>query len=153
FVDPAWTYTGLDVVAGPGVDTVVADPYYWSELGEASFDVVVSGQALEHIEYPWRTVEQMARVLRPGGVAFVIAPSSGPEHRHPVDCWRFLPDGLRALATGAGLAVLEVERSDAKGYLDGSDQWGDTVMVAAKGVGPFGEEFRRRRSVWSDVVD
>ncbi|HEY1278275.1 MAG TPA: hypothetical protein VGF22_01290, partial [Acidimicrobiales bacterium] len=47
FTDPAWSYTGLDVVPGPGVDTVVADPYQWTEFSDDSFDVVVSGQALE----------------------------------------------------------------------------------------------------------
>jgi len=153
FTDAAWSYTGLDVVAGCAVDTVVADPYRWTEFRDASFDVVVSGQALEHIEYPWRTIEEMARVLRRGGVAFVIVPSAGPEHRHPVDCWRFLPDGLRALATWAGLGVLEVRRSEPTACSDGSDEWCDCVMVAAKGAGRFGDEFRRRRSVWSDIVD
>jgi SAM-dependent methyltransferase len=153
FTDPAWSYTGLDVVPGPGVDTVVADPYQWTEFSDDSFDVVVSGQALEHIEHPWRTMEEIARVVRPGGVVIVIVPSAGPEHRHPIDCWRFLPDGLRALATWAGLAALEVDRSEPAGFDDGSDQWCDTILVAAKGLGRFGEEFGRRRAEWSDIVD
>jgi SAM-dependent methyltransferase len=154
FSDPAWSYVGLDVVPGCGVDTVVRDPYRWAELASEDFDVVVSGQALEHIAYPWRTTQEIARVLRPGGLVFVIAPGAGPEHRHPIDCWRFLPDGLRALAAWAGLAVLEVRaHTEPTGYADGSDQWCDTVMVAAKGAGRFGEEFERRRATWSDVVD
>ena len=30
--------------------------------------------------------------------ASAFAPSRGPEHRYPNDCWRFYPDGYRALA-------------------------------------------------------
>jgi SAM-dependent methyltransferase len=153
FADRAWSYIGLDVTPGPGVDLVVADPYRWTELSDDSLDVVVSGQALEHIAYPWRTIEEITRVLRPGGLAFVIAPGAGPEHRHPIDCWRFLPDGLRALASWAGLAVLEVGASQLTGFSDGSAPWCDTSMVAAKGPKGFGEEYERRRRTWSDIVD
>jgi SAM-dependent methyltransferase len=153
FCDPVWSYIGLDVAAGPGVDIVVADPYRWSEVPDDSLDVVVSGQALEHIAYPWRTMEEVARVVRPGGLVFIIVPGAGPEHRHPIDCWRFLPDGLRALATWAGLAVLEVGGSERTGFSDCSDTWCDTILVAAKGAGIFGHEFERRRGTWSDIVD
>jgi hypothetical protein len=50
----------------------------------------------------------MCRIVRPGGLIFLLAPSRGPEHRYPVDCWRFYPDGFRALAKWAGVHLLEV---------------------------------------------
>ncbi|MBK7169031.1 MAG: methyltransferase domain-containing protein [Gammaproteobacteria bacterium] len=108
FDAPAWRYRGLDIEPGPNVDLVVADPYRWDGLPESSIDVLISGQTLEHVEFPWLTMEQIARVLRGGGVACLVVPSAGPEHRHPVDCWRFYPDGMRALARHAALAVVEV---------------------------------------------
>ena len=40
--------------------------------------MVVSGQTFEHIEYIWVTIVEIARVLRTGGLACLIAPGSGP---------------------------------------------------------------------------
>ncbi len=135
FDDPRWSYTGLDAAPGNGVDVVLSEPYDWSSLHTASYDVVVSGQAFEHIEFPWVTILEVARVLRPGGLLCMIVPSGGYEHRYPVDCWRYYPDGVRALARWADLEVLRAEtawESDDRDYVDDSAGWHDTVLVAAK---------------------
>ena len=121
-------YTGLDVSSGPNVDVVVADPYHWTELGERTFDVVISGQALEHIEYPWLTVAEMFRVTRPGGKACVLVPANGPEHRYPLDCYRYFPDGLSALVRSAGFVVERCELFRGATAWD----WDDTLVIAAK---------------------
>ena len=127
---PGWRYRGLDMAAGRNVDIVVADPYDWREVPDASVDAVISGQALEHIELPWRTIIQIARVLRPGGLACLIAPSAGPEHRYPNDCWRFYPDGMASLARSAGLDVVEL-------FTDwGVLPWQDSFAVLQKPVRP-----------------
>jgi hypothetical protein len=42
----------------------------------------------------------MCRVVRPGGLIFLLAPSRGSEYRYPIHCWRLYPDGFRALAKG-----------------------------------------------------
>lgn len=98
-----YRYTGLDVNPGPNVDYVPADPYCWPELHDESFDAIISGQAFEHIEYPWLIIEEMNRVLRKNGLICIVAPSRGPEHKYPLDCWRYYPDGFRALAKWAHL--------------------------------------------------
>jgi O-antigen biosynthesis protein len=128
-----YCYTGLDVGPGPNVDYVPADPYYWPELHDESFEVIISGQAFEHIEYPWLIIEEMNRVLKKNGLICIVAPSRGPEHKYPVDCWRYYPDGFRALAKWAHLEVLEAKASWGKsGFADGSDQWGDTCCILFK---------------------
>lgn len=134
FADTAkYSYTGLDVNPGPNVDYVPADPYLWPELPKESFDVIVSGQAFEHIEYPWLIIEEMSRVLRKNGLIGIVAPSRGPEHKYPVDCWRYYPDAFRALAKWAGLEVIESKTNWGKsGFTDGSDQWGDTFCILTK---------------------
>lgn len=91
-------YTGLDVESGSNVDLVVKDPYDWKEIKDNIYDVVISGQMLEHSEFFWKVFEEMARVLKPGGYMCVIVPKYHLQHRFPVDCWRFLPDGMFALA-------------------------------------------------------
>jgi SAM-dependent methyltransferase len=136
FDRPSWRYRGADMEAGRNVDIVLRDVYRWREIEPDSFDVVVSGQVLEHVEYPWMTVLEIARVLRPGGLVCVIVPSSGPEHLYPIDCWRVLADGARALARYAGLDVVEVNVFDAEADSAGEPNlWRDTVLVARKAVG------------------
>jgi SAM-dependent methyltransferase len=128
FEQPAWRYEGADMKAGPNVDHVLEDPYHWT-LPDESYDVVVSGQAFEHIQFFWLTWREMVRVLKPGGLIFLLAPSKGVEHRHPVDCWRFYRDGFRALAELEHLTVLECETN-------WDWPWGDTVGVFRKDVAP-----------------
>lgn len=99
-------YTGLDICTGPNVDLAVSDPYHWP-IEDAAFDMVISGQALEHIEQPWRTLQEIARVLKPGGICCLIAPAIWPEHKAPLDCYRYYPDGLRALTASAGIECIE----------------------------------------------
>jgi len=143
FSEPAWFYQGLDVSAGPNVDIVLTDPYSWRALSSNSIDVVVSGQAFEHIEFFWLTALELSRVLKPGGLCCLIAPSGGPEHRYPVDCWRFYCDGMRALMHYAGLEVLDVyTNQQTDGWGDDSGLWQDSVVVARQTVKPFGRRFR-----------
>lgn len=133
FDEEKWGYTGIDLLPGKNVDIVLSDPYNWLEIESSSSDVFISGQTFEHIEYFWQTMLEIARVLKPGGLCCIIAPSGGPEHRYPVDCWRFYPDGFKALARYARLEVLEVRTQwEDEGHSDGSDIWADTMLVARK---------------------
>lgn len=131
FSRPSWRYVGADIQPGANVDIVLRDHYRWRHIRSESFDVVISGQAFEHIPLFWLTMREIARVLKPGGLCCIIAPSEGPEHRYPQDCWRFLPDGMRALAAFAGLEVLECYRQPGLTGTDG-DEWRDCVLVCRK---------------------
>jgi len=128
FLHPAWKYTGVDLAAGPNVDVVLKSPYRLP-FDSHSVDVIVSGQAFEHVEFFWCSWLEMVRVLKPGGHIFLIAPSRGPEHRYPQDCWRFYPDGYRALAKYASLELLQVSTDWEPCPCEDSATWGDTVGV------------------------
>ena len=128
FDAPTWNYTGLDVEAGVNVDVVPADPYRWDELAADTFDIVVSGQAFEHIPYFWATAFEIGRVMRPGGLAVIIAPGRGPQHRFPVDCWRFHDDGFQAVADYLGFEVLDVFTEW------GRNMWDESIVVMRKPV-------------------
>ncbi len=128
FDAPNWQYTGLDMAPGKNVDVVPRDPYYWREVPAKSADVVISGQAFEHAEFFWETMREIMRALRPAGLCCILAPSAAPEHRHPVDCWRFYPDGFLAMARYGGLEVLEVSTD-----WDAEDRWfADTILIGRK---------------------
>lgn len=146
---PRYLYTGLDVTPGPNVDYVPSDAYRWSGLEDESFDAIISGQAFEHIEYPWLIIEEMNRVLKTNGLICIVAPSRGPEHKYPVDCWRYYPDGFRALAKWVHLDVMDAKTSWGKsGFTDGSDQWGDTFCILYKPENPD-KAMRHERKVTS----
>jgi SAM-dependent methyltransferase len=133
FDAPAWRYTGMDIVPGENVDMVVRDPYDWTEIPAGSYDVVVSGQTLEHVKFFWVTAFEILRALKEGGIACLIAPGAGVEHRFPVDCWRFYRDGMAALSEFAGARTVEVY-TQWKGlnYEDGSEIWQDSCVVLQK---------------------
>lgn len=105
-----WHYVGADVVAGTerNVDVVITDGYKFP-FKDGEFDVVISGQTIEHIEYPWVWFQEMARVLKKGGLCCVIAPAVWMEHKYPIDTFRYYPDGMRALAKWSGLEVIKTE--------------------------------------------
>ena len=148
FTRRGWRYRGVDLTPGPNVDVVLASPYRLP-FASHSVDVVVSGQAFEHVEYFWLTWLEMARVLRPGGLIFLLAPSRGPEHRYPQDCWRFYPDGYRALAKYAALELVEVS-TDWEPHADAdSAPWGDTVGVFRQP--PLSLPTRLRRSAMQQL--
>ena len=129
-----WNYVGLDIEAGPNVDLIPEEPYYWDEIASGSYDVVISGQAYEHTEFFWLTQLEISRVLKVGGYCCVISPSSGFEHRYPVDCYRFYRDGMAALGKYAGMEIMEASTLFDTGgeYADGSHFWKDSALMARK---------------------
>jgi len=130
---PKWTYIGCDIVDGNNVDVVLTNAYNWKELAAASVDVVISGQAFEHIEFPWVTMSEISRVLKDGGLCCIIAPSNGVYHGYPVDCWRYYEDGMRALAKYVDMEVLEVQtQRSSLDFADYDKVWQDTVLICRK---------------------
>lgn len=133
FGRPPWRYMGLDLAPGANVDLAVQDAYDWRELEDQTFDLVVSGQAFEHIEYIWLTILEVARVLKVNGLAAIIAPARGHIHRYPTDCWRFYPDGLPTLVRYAGLELVESHVQESYAY-PGRFQWGHATVIARRPV-------------------
>jgi len=125
FPPPAYSYRGLDIVPGKNVDVVAQGPYNYASIADGSIDIIVSGQALEHVQAMWVWVLELKRILRPNGLMCIIAPASFAEHKHPVDCWRIRRDGMEfLLGEHAGLTVLEARM---KGM--------DTIGIARKQSG------------------
>ena len=125
-----WRYVGLDIEDGENVDLKVSDGYDWESIEDDSYDVVLCSQVLEHTRYPWRLTQEIARVLRPLGLAFLTSPSSGHVHRYPEDCFRYYPDGLSALASASGLLVVEAHVQSRLVYR--SNLWLDALLIAQK---------------------
>lgn len=128
-------YTGLDMVAGPNVDITPKNTYEWNEIETDTYDIVISGQVFEHAEFFWITMAEMTRVLKKDGLMCIIVPNGFPEHRHPVDCYRFFSDGMIALARYVSLEPLHAHTNCAPAT--NNENWysitnADTVLVAKK---------------------
>lgn len=117
-------YRAVDIQESDGVDVVLDDPYRLPFENE-SIDVLISGQAFEHVEFFWKLFAEMCRVLRRDGLLILIAPSSGPIHKYPVDCYRFYPDAYAALAKDANIHLIDV-------WMDPRGPWKDLVGVFSK---------------------
>lgn len=74
-------------------------------VDDDQYDIVVSGQVIEHVEKIWLWIRELKRVIKKNGIIITINPVSWPYHEAPLDCWRIFPDGMKALADDAGLEV------------------------------------------------
>jgi SAM-dependent methyltransferase len=124
-------YIGVDFQDAHGVDVVIDDPYTLP-FGSGSIDVCVSSSCYEHSEFFWLSFLEVVRILKPGGLIYLNAPSNGYFHRYPVDCWRFYPDSGTALQNWArrnGFSVTLVESFVGR---QENDVWNDFVAVFVK---------------------
>ncbi|MFB9125696.1 class I SAM-dependent methyltransferase [Paraburkholderia dipogonis] len=127
----AFAYTGLDFVAGCGVDVVLQDPYALP-FADESADIVLASSVFEHSEMFWLLFLEVMRILKPAGLFYLNVPSNGDFHRWPVDCWRFYPDSGNALVAWSrrnGMSPLLLESYTS---LQHADQWNDFVAVFLK---------------------
>jgi SAM-dependent methyltransferase len=76
---------------------------------DEAFDHVLCTQVLEHVPNPPAVLDELARVLAPGGRLWLTAPFVGELHEEPHDYFRYTSHGLRRLVEAAGMDVLEVE--------------------------------------------
>lgn len=104
---------GMDTADNPQaslVGTIEAIP-----AEDASFDVVLCAQVLEHVDHPAQGVRELARVVRPGGRVLLSTHGAMVYHPNPVDLWRW---------TGTGLERLFRENGD----------WGSVTVSAGSGT-------------------
>ena len=100
-------YESLDIAEGDGIDHV-ADLQDCG-LPDDAYDTVVCSQVLHHLPEPHRALAEIARVLRPEGVAVITVPHLSWLHNEPHDYWRFTCHGVRHLLREAGLEDVRIE--------------------------------------------
>lgn len=103
------SYTGIDFSHRPLARALRRNPgtYFRADLTHlpfesATFDLVVSCQALQYLRQPEVAVSQMARVLKPGGKLLLTVPNSeSVKYRFqgisPIQLQRFGPESVRRL--------------------------------------------------------
>jgi SAM-dependent methyltransferase len=89
-------YVNVDLAIMPGVD--VACNAELLPFPDALFTRVECDAVLEHTPHPEKILQEIERVLLPGGYAHLVVPFCHPFHAYPHDYRRFTPQGLRLLA-------------------------------------------------------
>lgn len=141
---PGQQYVGCDLRPGPGVNRV--EDLASLTLDDGSAHTIVCVETLEHVFEARRAVEEMIRVLRPGGVLLIAAPLDFHIHDHPSDYWRLTPSCVTRLLAPLGAALVGWQ---------GSSRFPHTVFgVAAKEPVPQrfvrgAGEFVRQMQQWS----
>jgi hypothetical protein len=116
------SYTGVDLVPGANVDIVIKEKDFLSLEIKHRYNMIISGQTLEHVENHFMFMMSLISVADPEGCLIcLIAPGTGPEH-HPPDYWRVLPDGMKTLFSWVNIKPLEI-------YNNGIKPWCDTVGI------------------------
>lgn len=95
-----YNYTGMDIVKGPNVDVV------GYENIKTKFDIVVSGQVMEHVKQPWEWLKNLAKFHKK--YICIIAPNKEKYHPYPIDTYRYFPDGMRDLFDYANIKEIEI---------------------------------------------
>lgn len=91
-------YVSLDI--DPRMRPGVVGDGHALPFGDATFDVVVANNVIEHLYDPAVGVGEMRRVLRPGGQLLYTIPFLYPIHEAPHDYTRFTRYGLARLFRG-----------------------------------------------------
>ena len=104
-LDIKWDTVGLDTSRYRGFTFRSKDEYRYP-IADNAYDIVFSGQVLEHVKKIWVWIKELARVCKKDGYVITINPVSWAYHEAPVDCWRVYPEGMKALYEDAGLEVI-----------------------------------------------
>ena len=110
--DPTIKWDTIDFISTEYIDQAAVknltyelkSPYSFPVEDEV-YDIVLSGQVLEHVEKIWIWLKELKRVVKKDSLIVTINPVSWPYHEAPIDCWRVFPSGIRALAEDSGLQV------------------------------------------------
>jgi SAM-dependent methyltransferase len=108
-VDPDPHFSRPDVVA-----TILDLPF-----GAATFDIVLATQVIEHVAQPERMLQEIGRVLKPGGHLILTAPQYWRLHEIPHDYYRFTRYGLEHLVKACGLTPVLIKEEGAAWALIG----------------------------------
>jgi SAM-dependent methyltransferase len=92
---PGRKFIGCDMREGPGVDRVC--DLACLDLPDECAQTVLCLDTLEHVFESRRAVEEMIRILAPGGMLLVSAPLDFRIHDYPSDYWRITPSCLARL--------------------------------------------------------
>lgn len=70
------------------------------QIPDNSFDFIYTMDTFEHINKPWLAAKEIARILKPRGVVYLVTLFAWRYHKAPEDYFRYTPFGLMSLFDG-----------------------------------------------------
>jgi SAM-dependent methyltransferase len=107
-------YVGLEIDTPENRAGKKADQFYDGmtfPFRDGEFDSVISSQVFEHVFEPDAHLEEVQRVLKPGGLFLLTVPFVWDEHEQPVDFARYTSYGLEHLLGKHGFEVVEQHKT------------------------------------------
>ncbi|MBI3331446.1 class I SAM-dependent methyltransferase [Candidatus Peregrinibacteria bacterium] len=102
--------TTLDIEKRQGVQVdIVADAHDLHQIADASFEVILCTEVLEHLHTPHRAIAEFLRILKPGGLLLLSTRFIFPLHDVPGDFYRYTKYGLRHLLRDFEIIELQEE--------------------------------------------
>jgi SAM-dependent methyltransferase len=100
------SYVGMDIA--PSKATAAVGDVQCLPFAANSFDTVFCSQVLEHVPEPGLSLQELMRVLKPGGYLVLSVPHLSWLHNEPHDYFRFTIHGIRFLFDRAGFVEQQI---------------------------------------------
>ncbi len=100
-------YIGADIASNSNANTLVSEKGT-VELPDASADLVLSLQVLEHVADTKSYLAECHRLLKPQGALILTTHGHWMYHPHPTDFWRWTADGLDLTLSNSGFDVVHI---------------------------------------------
>jgi len=96
-----WKYQNVDILGD-----VLALP-----VANSSVDIALLVWVLEHVNEPYIALQEIHRILKPGGILYLLAPLFLHEHMEPYDFYRYTRSGLKYLLKKACFGEINIKQS------------------------------------------
>jgi len=96
----------IDITKTPVTDCVADAQNLPFQTG--AFNLILTQEVMEHVADPFQAMNEISRILCPGGLLYCQAPFIIGYHPGPTDFWRFTREGITKLIQSAGLQPMEV---------------------------------------------
>ena len=123
-------------------------------FADESFDVVLMTEVIEHVPDSVRTLKEVSRILKSGGILLITWPFLHPLHEIPHDYTRLTEFGMQHLAEQAGLRIEALERRGDVFCVGGTivEHFASSLLVLASRVPVIGRLLGPVQSIFESAL-